>query len=167
MMMMTITIVIRWWWRSWWAKGSYYIAACFYDFHNRFHPSPFFMCPFFSAANLRGFVPSIVGCLSNFPFFILFLGFDVDLLSMLLSKLEGRYRGIGHRVWLLLVGCLAPALRVSLRLLSDIVEGFGANLPMLVLPYVIDWIVTRNKSVTHKSCIWNTCSRGDFGFESH
>ena len=45
----------------------------------------------------EGFVPSIVGCLSNFPFFIL--------------------------------------------LLSDIVEGFGANLPMLVLPYVIDWIV--------------------------
>lgn len=45
----------------------------------------------------EGFVPSIVGCLSNYPFFIL--------------------------------------------LLSDVVEGFGANLPLLVLPYVVDWIV--------------------------
>ena len=28
-----------------------------------------------------------------------------------------------------------------LRLLSDVVEGFGGNLPLLILPYVLDWIV--------------------------
>lgn len=27
------------------------------------------------------------------------------------------------------------------RLLSDVVEGFGGNLPLLILPYVLDWIV--------------------------
>jgi len=26
-------------------------------------------------------------------------------------------------------------------LISDLVEGFGANLPLLVLPYVVDWVV--------------------------
>ncbi|CAK9095326.1 Putative sulfoquinovose importer, partial [Durusdinium trenchii] len=45
----------------------------------------------------EGFVPSIVGCVSNFPF--------------------------------------------SILLLSDVVEGFGGNLPLLILPYVLDWIV--------------------------
>ena len=32
------------------------------------------------------------------------------------------------------------------RLLSDVVEGFGANLPLLVLPYVVDWIAPWDQS---------------------
>ncbi|CAJ1396335.1 unnamed protein product [Effrenium voratum] len=42
-------------------------------------------------------VPSLVGCLSNYPFKVL--------------------------------------------LVSDVVEGLGANMPLLVLPYVVDWVV--------------------------
>ena len=59
-----------------------------------------------------------MGCLSNYPFFILPPG--------LLIGLEG------SRI---------AALAAKSRLLSDVVEGFGANLPLLVLPYVLDWIV--------------------------
>jgi len=29
----------------------------------------------------------------------------------------------------------------SILVLSDMVEGFGANLPMVVLPYILDWVV--------------------------
>ncbi|CAJ1336216.1 unnamed protein product [Effrenium voratum] len=81
--------------------GYLFLALCL---GGMFTASNLFLCHHVKerpCANLtdeaEGFVPSIVGCLSNFPFFIL--------------------------------------------LISDVVEGFGANLPLLVLPYVIDWVV--------------------------
>jgi len=31
----------------------------------------------------------------------------------------------------------------AILVISDVVEGFGANLPMVVLPYILDWVVGR------------------------
>lgn len=39
-----------------------------------------------------------------------------------------------------IVGCFSNY-PFMILLVSDIVEGFGANLPLIVLPYVIDWVV--------------------------
>lgn len=39
-----------------------------------------------------------------------------------------------------IVGCFSN-FPYMILLISDLVEGFGANLPLLVLPYVVDWVV--------------------------
>jgi len=45
-----------------------------------------------------------------------------------------------------LVGCFSN-FPFMILLVSDLVEGFGANLPLLVLPYVVDWVVGKQAAI--------------------